>query len=59
MTTNLRKLYGEYIDALNDRRLGEMDRFFHEEITFNGKPVSREDYVAEIAGHLDAVPDYH
>ena len=59
MTTDLRTLYGEYIDAINDRRLGDMDKFFHDEMTFNDRPVRREDHVAEIAGHLDCVPDYH
>ncbi len=59
MATDLRSLYGEYITALNERRLGDMDRFAHDELTFNGDPVSRDDYVASIASHLDAVPDFH
>ena len=57
--TDLRTLYGEYIDALNDRRLSDIERFAHEQLTFNGKPVSRADYIATIAAHLDCVPDFH
>lgn len=59
MPIDLRALYGEYIQSLNDRRLGDMHRFAHDEMTFNGKPVTRDEYVAAIAGHLDAVPDFH
>ena len=59
MTTDLRKLYGDYIASLNERRLGDMHLFAHDNLTFNGQPVSRADYVAAIAGHLAAVPDFH
>lgn len=55
----LRTLYGEYIASLNERRLGEMHRFAHDQLTFNGKPSTRDEYVAAIAGHLDTVPDFH
>ena len=55
---NLRAIYADYIAALNERRLHDMVRFVHDQLLFNGKPSTREEYVATIAGHLDAVPDY-
>ena len=45
-TTDLRKVYLDYIEAVNARELHRMAEFAHDTIIFNGEPVSRDNYVA-------------
>ena len=54
----LRKLYLDYIEAINAREFHRMAEFAHETLFFNGEPVSRDDYVATMQGHMDAVADF-
>lgn len=55
---DIRELYGEYIRAINERRLDDLDQFTHDEITFNRQTMSRSDYRGAIEGHIDCVPDF-
>jgi predicted ester cyclase len=55
---DLHKRYHDYIEAINAREFHRMAEFAHETIVFNGEPVSRDDYVAAMLGHLDAVRDF-
>ena len=50
-------LYRRYIDRLNERRLDELGEFVHEELTYNGRPMTRLDYQAMIARDVAAIPD--
>ena len=59
MTHDLGTLYRDYLAALNARQLGEIHRFAHEQLTFNGAAVARDDYIASIATHIQSVPDLH
>jgi predicted ester cyclase len=51
--------YRRYITYLNDRRVHELDEFVHEELTYNGKPMTRLDYQNLIAGDIAAMPDLY
>jgi predicted ester cyclase len=49
--------YRAYLQALNDRRLDELAAFVQDELTYNGRAMTREDYRDLIAGDVTAVPD--
>ena len=52
-------LYHRYISYLNERRTGELGEFVHDELTYNGKPMTRFDYQDLIAGDIAAIPDLY
>ena len=49
--------YRAYLDALNDRRLDDLEHFVEDELTYNGEPLTREQYRDLIAADTAAVPD--
>lgn len=57
-TEDLRKLYLNYIEAINAREFHRMAEFAHDTIVFNGEPVARDDYVATMQQHMDSVEDF-
>src|SRR3954464_1633122 len=57
-TTDLRKVYLDYIEAVNARELHRMAEFAHDTIIFNGETVSRDDYVAAMQQALDSVQNF-
>jgi predicted ester cyclase len=56
---DLRDFYDRYIAALNARDFAIMDKFIHDEVTLNGKPVVREDILVVQKHEASAVPDLH
>ncbi|MFZ3483550.1 ester cyclase [Sphingomonas sp. 3-13AW] len=56
---DLRDFYDRYIAALNARDFAIMDKFIHDEVTLNGKPVAREDILVLQKHEVGAVPDLH
>ena len=48
--------YRHYIDQLNDRRL-DLAEFVCEELTYDGRAMTRPDYQNLIAGDVAAIPD--
>lgn len=56
--TDLRDFFRRYIDALNAHAFHRMTEFIHDEVVENGRPVTRDDVMAELTGHGDAVPDF-
>lgn len=50
-------LYRRYISYLNDRRIDELGDFVHEELTYNGKAMTRLDYQDMISRDVAAIPD--
>jgi predicted ester cyclase len=56
---NLESTYLAYLDALNDRRFDELDRYVCDELVYNDKPLTRQEYAAMIAEDTHAVPDLH
>ncbi|MFF3710900.1 ester cyclase [Streptomyces phaeochromogenes] len=54
----VREVFERYIQALNAHEFDRMTEFIHDELTENGRPVTRDDVIAELKGHGDAVPDF-
>ena len=57
-STDLRKVYRDYLEAANAREWHRMAEFVHDTVVFNGETVSRDDYVAAMQQAVDAVRDY-
>ncbi|MEC3993200.1 ester cyclase [Actinacidiphila sp. DG2A-62] len=55
--TELETVYLAYLDALNDRRFADLDRFVHDELTYNDEALTRRSYADMIAADVRAVPD--
>lgn len=51
--------YRRYISYLNGRRVDELGEFVHEELTYNGEPMTRLDYQNLIARSIAAIPDLY
>jgi predicted ester cyclase len=51
--------YLAYLDALNDRRFGDLDGFVHDRLTYNDKALTRRQYADMIEADIRAVPDLH
>ncbi|GAA2526284.1 ester cyclase [Winogradskya humida] len=49
--------YRAYLAALNDRRLDDLDRYVHDNLTYNDKPMTRREYRDLIAADIAAIPD--
>lgn len=54
---NLKAIYRAYLAALNERRLDDLARYVHDELTYNGEPMTRDQYRDLIAADIAAVPD--
>jgi predicted ester cyclase len=57
VTDDLEARYRAYLDALNERRLDDLVHHVHDELTYNGEPLTRRGYRDLIAADLAAVPD--
>jgi steroid delta-isomerase-like uncharacterized protein len=53
----LATIYRDYLAVLNERRLDDLVRFVHDELTYNGEPMTRRDYQDLLARDLEAIPD--
>ena len=49
--------YRAYLDALNDRRFDDLDRFVHDHVTHNGRRMTRQQYADMIADDVRRIPD--
>ena len=54
---NLESTYLAYLDALNGRRFDELDRYVCDELVYNDKPLTRQQYADLIAADTRATPD--
>jgi predicted ester cyclase len=57
VTDDLEARYRAYLDALNDRRLDDLVQHVHDELSYNGEPLTRREYQDLIAADIAAVPD--
>lgn len=57
MTSGLERIYRGYLDALNERRFDDLDRFVHDELTYNEAQLTRSEYAAMRAEDVRAIPD--
>jgi steroid delta-isomerase-like uncharacterized protein len=54
---DLETRYRAYLAALNERRLDDLVDYVHEELTYNGEPMTRRQYQELIAADVTAIPD--
>ncbi|GAA3547061.1 ester cyclase [Kribbella ginsengisoli] len=54
---HLESTYLAYLDALNGRRFDELDRYVCDELVYNDKLLTRQEYADMIAEDVRAVPD--
>ena len=57
MTNDLEARYRAYLDALNERRLDDLVHFVQDELSYNGKTMTRRQYQDLIAADITAIPD--
>lgn len=50
-------LYREYIDCLNERDWPRLERFVHEDVTYNGRRVGLAGYREMLEGDVRDIPD--
>jgi predicted ester cyclase len=51
--------YRRYISCLNNRHVADLGEFVNEELTYNGRPMTRVDYQNLIAGDIAAIQDLY
>lgn len=49
--------FHRYLDTLNDHDFDRLESFLHHDLTVNGEDLPRDQLIAELKGHVDAVPD--
>jgi predicted ester cyclase len=54
---DLETRYRSYLDALNERRLEDLVDFVQDELSYNGKTMTRRQYQHLIAADIAAIPD--
>lgn len=54
---DLESRYRAYLAVLNERRLDDLVEHVHDELTYNGEPMTRRQYQELIAADLAAAPD--
>lgn len=52
-------MYRRYIDCLNDHLTSDLSDFVQEDLTYNGRPMTRLGYQNLIAADIAAIPDLH
>jgi predicted ester cyclase len=57
--TGLERIYRGYLDALNERRFDDLDRFVHDEVIYNDGAISRDRYAAQRRAEAATIPDLH
>lgn len=55
--TDLEATYRAYLGLLNDRRFDELMSYVHDDLTYNGEPMTRSDYAHERAAEVHTIPD--
>ncbi|MCG6122967.1 MAG: ester cyclase [Microvirga sp.] len=55
---DIRELFDRYIAALNAHQMERMTEFVHDTVVQNLKLVTRADVIADLKGHIEAVPDF-
>jgi predicted ester cyclase len=53
----LEHTYRQYLTHLDERRFDALDAFVHERVTYNGNPMTRQQYADHIAASTGAAPD--
>ena len=59
MSGQLEQVYRTYLDALNGRRLDDLDQFVHDQVVYNDTSISRQQYAQMIAEDVQKIPDLY
>ena len=54
---NLHDFLERYVATLNTHEFRRLTEFMHDDLTVNGQPMTRDQVIAGLEGHIDAVPD--
>jgi predicted ester cyclase len=54
---DLETRYRAYLAVLNERRLDDLVHHLHDEVLYNGEPLTWEQYRDMVAGDIRAIPD--
>ena len=57
MSEQLESTYRRYLNALNDRRFDELGDFVHDQLTYNGEQITREQYTAMLIEDVRVIPE--
>ena len=57
MDSPLRQRYLAYLDVLNERRFGDLVDFVADDLTYNGNPMTREQYQDARSREVEVIPD--
>jgi predicted ester cyclase len=54
---DLKARYGEYLDALNKRRLDDLELYVHDEVSYNGELMTLQRFQNMLLADIAAIPD--
>lgn len=57
MNPNLQQHYLDYITALNEQRIDDLVDFVAEDLTYNGRAISRVQYQQDRRSEFEKIPD--
>ncbi|GAA3634921.1 ester cyclase [Kineosporia mesophila] len=55
--SDLTDIYRSYLDVLNERRFPALDQYVHDTVTYNGTPLTRQQYADLIENDARVIPD--
>jgi predicted ester cyclase len=58
-TSKLSDVYRDYIACLNGQDWPKLERFVHDEVRYNGRPIGRLGYREMLERDFDEIPDLH
>lgn len=56
---NLSKIYRDYIACLNEQAWSKLEKFVHEELHYNNRPIGLSGYKALLENDYLQIPDLH
>ncbi|WP_375480897.1 ester cyclase [uncultured Jatrophihabitans sp.] len=54
---DLEVTYRGYLTVLNERRFEDLSNFVHDDLQYNGAPITRDDYARMLRADVAAIPD--
>jgi predicted ester cyclase len=54
---HLRTFFMRYVAALNTHEFQKLAELMRDDLIVNGQPMTRDEVIAGLEGHIDAVPD--
>ena len=59
MVDATKQFYSQYIECLDNRRLSELHCFIADDITYNSKPLTLDDFPQMLAEDVEQIPDLY